>query len=1159
MNHLLSRAVAVFIERTDEAQSLRVLEIGGGTGATTSCVLPLFPADRTEYIFTDISPLFVARMKTQSADVPFLSTRVLDIEKDPLSQGLVPHSFDVVIAAQVLHATQDLQQTLNHVRALLSPKGLLLLLEPTTACLSTELVTGLLDGWWRFTDFHLRPSCPFLSASEWQALLSESGFGQTATISPTETPQASVQAAVVLAQLEPEDAPPTKQWIVFSDSGGIGQQLVARLKRRGDRCVVVSSANVYRKLGDGRYELNGRSADDFSALFAEIGLDSGDDPLGVAYLWNLDTCASPQFMDGGLPEASRDACVVALHLIQSLARLKRRTPAGVWLVTRGAIPASTNMNSAGLAASTLWGLGKVAVLEHPELHCVLVDLDPDERESSVSSLLNELGSGASREQVLIRGEKRFVARLARSAPPIEQASTAPIYTTGGYSLAIETRGTPDNLRFVPLARPMPRAQQVQVKVNATGLNFADVMDALGLLPFERPSFGVEFSGEISQLGENVQGFVVGDQVFGAAPASFDSHVTVHTSKVRKIPANLDFNDAATITVAFATAYYALHEVAKMTRGDRVLIHAAGGGVGLAAIQLAQLVGAEVFATAHPDKWERLKHYGAQHVMNSRTTAFAEEVLSITNGQGVDIVLNSLTGDMIPKSLAVLRQGGRFIEIGKRDIWSAARVAGVNAGVQYAVVDLLAMIASEDQSALAPVLDSLLALFNDGRLKPLPRTVFSLGHVVPAFRYMQQAKHFGKVVLDHRNTAEAVVVSDERPVSFREDATYLIIGGTGGLGLVAAEWLSTRGARHIVLMGRREPSAEVIAKIQRIETLGAKIVILRGDVSSHDDVSVVLQHISNSMPPLRGILHSALALDDAVLLNQNAERFEHAFAPKVNGSWLLHTQTSGLELDFFMLFSAGASLLGNQGQANYAAANAFLDSLAHYRRQRGLAGMSINWGPWARVGVAATRGLDGRRRMIGVDSIEPAKGMAILDRLYAWNPVQVGVLPIRWPEVAEHFVEWPLVSHFRNESSGPAGDPEFLRKLDGLSVDEKRSLIAQHIKMQMAGVLGLKDPNIPLQSGFFDLGMDSLTAVELRNKLQASFGCTLPPTLAFDYPTVGGLIDFVSREVLSESEAAVEPEAEEPIDHDLSALLGHVEQLTDLDALGSLRNNRMRAI
>jgi NADPH:quinone reductase-like Zn-dependent oxidoreductase/acyl carrier protein len=623
---------------------------------------------------------------------------------------------------------------------------------------------------------------------------------------------------------------------------------------------------------------------------------------------------------------------------------------------------------------------------------------------------------------------------------------------------------------------------------------------------------------------------------------------------------MDFEAAATITVAFATAYHGLYDVAGLKRGERILIHAAAGGVGLAAVQLARLSGAQIFATAHRTKWQRLREWGVEHIMDSRSTEFAEQILADTGGEGVDVVLNSLTGDFITKSLAVLRRGGRFVEIGKRDIWSTERVAQIREGVQYHVVDLLRMLSGDESCALDPVLDSLVRLFKSGQLRPLPYTRFSLDEVVQAFRYMQRAKHFGKVVVAHGDGRGSVGPLAQASTEVRADASYLITGGMGGLGLVAAEWLATRGARHIVLMGRRQPTTTAGATLQRLEQCGAKVTIVSGDVSNDDDVVRALKHIRDSLPPLRGVIHSAAVLDDAIILNHESKHFRNVFGAKIDGSWSLHVHTADLDLEFFILFSAGASLLGNRGQANYVAANSFLDSLAHFRRQRGLPAMAINWGPGSEVGLASQRGLNEQGRAKGLGSIGPNQGVAILDCLFTSNQVQVGVLPIHWAEAARHFAEWPFVSDFRAEASGAATNgSEFLGTLAAVPFNQRRALLASHVKGHVAAVLGLKEPDeIDPKQGFFDLGMDSLTAVELRNRLQASLACTIPATVAFDYPTVGGLIEFVSDSVLPDLRAAVEKSQGEHVPGDMAALLAGIEKQSDSEALQSLKRKRSAA-
>ena len=931
-----------------------------------------------------------------------------------------------------------------------------------------------------------------------------------------------------------------RSWVVLADAGGIGERLAAELAKRGDRCAIVSKGTDYRSENCERFQVRPRQAGDWSRLFASLASVDSSDELGVVYLWSVDQ--SGQTRPGDVGMISRDAASEVLHLVQSLVEVRRRKPLKLWITTRGSVALHADIGTGALVGSVLWGIGKVAALEHPEFGCALVDLDAKDGDLA-AALLGELNCASPGEQVVLRNGARFVGRLARS----ETAPAAGPARGGAYALAISSRGTPDNLHFTGLTPREPGPEHVQVEVKASALNFADVMDALGLLPFQRSTFGVEFAGTIGKVGPGVTGFKTGDRVFGAAASSFNSHVITPVSRVRLIPEGLDFVDAATLTVAFATAWYALHRVAGIKRGERVLIHSAAGGVGLAAVQLAQAAGAEIFATAHPSKWQFLNGLGIRHVMNSRTADFADGIFAATAGEGVDVVLNSLNGDAIPKSISVLRSGGRFVEIGKSDVWSAGRVAAIKPDVRYDVLDLLPIFAAADDRCIAPILDPLLELFAERRLQPLPRTVFPIEQVVDAFRYMQQARHVGKVVLVHPDRPA------KRPAAgaaaIREDGSYLVTGGLGGLGLVAAQWLAARGARHVVLMGRHEPGAAAAEKILQIEAGGTQVVVVRGDVARREDVAKVLAGLKRSLPTLRGVIHTAAVIDDAVIINQSAERIDRAFAPKVDGAWHLHELTEGLDL--FILFSAGASLLGSSGQANYVAANAFLDSLAHFRRQRGLPAIAINWGPWSRVGIAAARGLDERAVEMGIGSIEPNQGMEILDRLLASNPVQVGVLPIQWSKAARHFAEWPFVSEFGHVTTQRTATSDLRGTLEGLSTEEKRARIAQQVRSEMAAVLGVANINdIDLQQGFFDLGMDSLTALELRKKLQDALGCTLQPTLMFDYPTPARLINFVIRQMMPASEP--QADVEQPADRDVSELLDEVEQLSDADALASLR-------
>src|SRR5690606_20734707 len=528
-------------------------------------------------------------------------------------------------------------------------------------------------------------------------------------------------------------------------------------------------------------------------------------------------------------------------------------------------------------------------------------------------------------------------------------------------------------------------------------NFRDVMNALGMRADPEP-LGSECSGRIVAVGPGVTGFEPGDDVVAIAPGGFASFAVARAALTARRPAALDPAAAAGVPIAYLTAHYALNHVARLAAGERVLIHAAAGGVGMAAVQLALRAGAEVFATAgSPEKREFLRRLGVAHVMDSRTLDFAEQVLEATGGRGVDVVLNSLAGEFIPRSLAALAEEGRFLEIGKRGIWTAEQVAEVKPRARYEVIDLSPALV-EDPDSLGPMFREIVAAVDAGELPALPVTSFPAEGVSDAFRYMAQARHIGKVIVAREGDA-ARGGDTGRPApdraAVRADATYLVVGGTAGLGLETARWLVERGARHLVLMARREPSADARDAIRAMEERGARVLVVQGDVSRADDVRRVRDGIRASMPPLRGIVQSAGVLGDRALLRQDWDAFARVLAPKVDGSWHLHCLTANEDLDFFVLYSSIAALMGPPGQAAHAAANAFLDALAHHRRAAGRPALSIGWGIWTEIGSAAVRGVAEREAGKGVGAISPAEGLRALEAVMCGDAPQVAVMPMDW--------------------------------------------------------------------------------------------------------------------------------------------------------------------
>ncbi|NEQ84828.1 MAG: SDR family NAD(P)-dependent oxidoreductase, partial [Moorea sp. SIO2I5] len=577
------------------------------------------------------------------------------------------------------------------------------------------------------------------------------------------------------------------------------------------------------------------------------------------------------------------------------------------------------------------------------------------------------------------------------------------------------------------------------------------------------------------------------------------------------PKQMSFAEAATLPLTFLTAYYGLQHLAKIQPGERVLIHAAAGGVGQAAVQIAQLAGAEIFATASPPKWEFLKSLGIKHIMNSRTLDFADQIMELTAGEGVDVVLNSLNGEYIPKNLEVLAPQGRFVEIGKIGIWEAQQVQEKRPDVSYFPFDL-GEVAQQQPEVIAQVSEALTHRWNQGELVALPHKVFPSTQITEAFRYMQQAKNIGKVVV------EMPQVSID-PKSIQPEASYLITGGLGALGLEVAQWMVKQGAQHLVLSGRRAPSENAQKVIGNLETAGASVSVLLGDISRQEDVAKTLEAISTSLPPLKGVIHAAGVLDDGLVKNMSWQRFTKVMAPKVQGTWNLHQLTLDLPLDFFVCFSSIASLLGGPGQGNYAAANAFMDAVVHYRRGLGLPGLSINWGGWASVGMTARLDSINQKRWesSGVILIELERGMQALESLLSDSLSQVAVLPINWSKFVKQI---PRGQKIQFLDALISAEPSFTQKsafreqLEAAAVTERQELLTNQIRSLIAKTLGLPDTQkIGMRQPLFDLGLDSLMAVELKNRLESSLETSLSSTLLFDYPTVEALLEYLASDVI----------------------------------------------
>lgn len=798
----------------------------------------------------------------------------------------------------------------------------------------------------------------------------------------------------------------------------------------------------------------------------------------------------------------------------------------LWLVTRGTQPAGDIPEPLNVEEAPVWGLGRTIARERPELHCKCLDLDPAKPAGEIQELADEILHGGAEEQIAWRGGVRFVMGLE----PWRESAPLKIPDSDAFRLAPPDNGVLADMRLEPLPRRAPARGEVEIRVASASLNFRDVLSVLRALPgYSGAPIGSECAGTVVEVGEGVTAFRAGAEVVALTDGCLANRVTVAQELLFRKPELLSMDEAAAVPIVFLTAYYGLHRLAKIRRGERVLIHAAAGGVGQAAVQLARDAGAEIFATAHPRKWGVLESAGVQHIMSSRTTDFASAVLERTDGEGVDVVLNCLNGEFIPRSFEVLRRGGRFLEIGKIGVWDGAQVCAVRPDVAYFRYDIAEEL-KRDPGAMREILERTFEAMGERRLRPPSLRVFPVAHAPDAFQRMAAGKHTGKVVL-----------SMEPTPLFRRDGTYLITGGLGDLGLIMARWVAGNGGGRLVLCGRTKPASAASGVIEGIERAGTAVEVVQADVASMQDVTRLVSVSNSGNRPLRGIVHAAGVLRDALLSDLSWEMTREVLAPKADGAWNLHTASRDCPLDFFVCFSSTASAFGSPGQANYAAANAFLDALAHHRGAIGLPALTVNWGAWADAGMAARLGQQAaaRRAAHGIGDLETETALRALERL------------LREPGIAQAVVA-PIDWRKRSNDAKPSS---VLLEIKRSLPNKRLGMLKNYVAAQLATALGLGSADaISPDLRFMDLGVDSLIAIELRNRLQSDLSASLAQTVILDYPTLRSLTGHLEAQLFPAEEKESPPPAAAE-DAEIESDLDEIAMLADSEIRGLLARGR----
>ncbi len=1125
LDRIVAAAAQVALEQLTEGQRLHIIEVSDGPPALWAGLRRALPADRCDVSFATGNVETSESIQRQADRWPELVVR--DIGQD-VAPAPAARFAQLVIVRNDFRSTVNAEIALDFASKVLASEGVLLWLG-TASSRWFDLLTRD-DGRSSYTPI------------QWREQLEQRDLALSETVSfapaYATAPYAIVGQCQRRSQALAHEPAQGSVWLIVAGGGNESQQVAVELTHmlevQGGQ-VVVSEP-----------ELDACDSLVMSDLLDRVKTRHGK-LTGIVHLHGLLTGASALNSLEMLSHQVQRAGVAAA-LVQACERT--RTSTTCWLVTVGA---ATRLLPGRQALwehtndAPLYGLGRTLLNEPSHLKVRLLDVEPVPVGGKLSgticrALRTELlaPDATESEVIMTAAGERFVPRL-RVMSRAAQSDT-PAVKPAGLRLVFQSQGRLQNLRWETVSRSAPRDDEVVIKVAATGLNFRDVMYTLGMLPDEAvesgivgPTLGLECSGVIAALGSAVTGFAVGDRVLAFGASCFADQVITRSSAVVHLPSSVSFEEAATLHCAFFTAYYAVHHLARLSRGESILIHGAAGGVGIAALQIAKHLGAVVFATAGTDeKRDFLRLLGADHIFDSRSLGFADQIMAVTHDMGIDVVLNSLAGEAINRNLKLLKPFGRFLELGKRDFYENTKV-GLRAfrnNISYFGVDADQIM--EQQPALTESLvKEVMALFAQGVLHPLPLKMFEADDVIEAFRYMQLSQHIGKVVVTYRNGINRfhTPAPASLPLRLNSDATYLVTGGLGGFGLKTAQWLASKGARNLVLISRSGPVAvEARDAISALELQGVKVLAQACDATDLPALTALFAQVDSTMPPLRGAIHAATVIDDALIRNITLDQLQRTFAPKILGARHLHDLTKHRSLDFFVLYSSATTLFGNPGQGAYVAANAYLESLVEARRSAGLAGLCVRWGPIEDVGFLARnkkikQALQSR---MGGAPILSDDALAMLEDLMVSNRSDLGVLALEWNVLSRNLPSanepkfGDLAAYLQTAKSAGNQSNDIRAMLDEMSPGQLTAVFQDLLKAEIGEILRIAPDKIDPERPLYDVGLDSLMGVELGLAIESRFGIQLSVLAFSDSPTVSKLVEKIISQLVAAPVADQEP-------------------------------------
>jgi len=1139
LGQALSALVVEALAALPAGQRLGIVEISDGAPEFAMDICFALDFNRSDYCFASTSATALEEARVRLGE--FFPTGRASLIDDSAAAGAdqeAPAGSCMLAVVVLDFATiEQAQQALRHARRCLAAGGSLIVLgqHPSRWI---DFVFGARRAGWSQSE-----GGRWLSSqrprSFWQQQLEDL---RCRCADPCEfSPDTLSGPYLLLAEVD-DDAPAPdlaapaslRSWILLADpigySARLADELAKKLQARKDLVIQANTTDTAGLAG---------LLQETTATYGELD--------GLVMLTGLAPASPARSADEALTHQV-ERCALAARIAQACEQSATRTTC--WLITGNAGAALLPAATAGASDAScpgpsddavLCGFARTMLNEADPGTVRLIDLAlPMPVQDAACLLDGELAQpDGELEIILATAGQRYVPRLRDEPRPDGRAPRRLESPT--ISLGFPFAGQLRNLRWETHPRVAPGSDQVEVEVQATGLNFRDIMYALGLLSdeaiengFAGPTLGFEFAGVISRVGGNGSGFRPGDEVVGFAPSSFGNRVLTQSSAVAHIPPGLSHEAAATIPSTFFTVYYALHHLARLQAGERLLIHGAAGGVGIAAIQVARWLGAEIYATAgSEEKRDFLRLLGVAHVFDSRSLSFADQILERSDGQGVDVVLNSLAGEAINRNFRVLRPFGRFLELGKRDFYENTRIGlrPFRNNISYFGIDADQLMLFHPELTRR-LFGELMDLFSDGILHPLPYRSFEAEDVVEAFRYMQQARQIGKIVITYHHGIKRVQPPQpgaRGSLQLTADASYLVTGGLSGFGLRTAEWLVSKGARNLILISRGGPDSAVArTAIQRIEEQGVRVYAAACDVTSRDALAALLDATRDELPPLKGVLHAAAVIDDALVRHLDDARIRQALAAKVLGARHLDELTRTQALELFVLFSSATAAFGNPGQAAYVAANTWLEALAAHRRAHGLCATAVGWGPIADCGFLARNEKlrDTLESRLGGPALKSEVALDVLEDMLLSDRSGMAALEFEWQALSRVLPSAgsPKFSELaRQHAASGGGDDDqsqdIRRLLAELTDDELLVVIGDMLRSEIGEILRIAPEKIDPSRSLFEMGLDSLMGVELAVALDARFGIRLPVLALSQSPTITRLAERLLLQLRETEEAA----------------------------------------